>query len=88
MSSAISIQCPHCQATLKLKNRKAVGKKVPCPKCKQPFVVKPLPEAEDEDDFLGDVDSFDEDYGEPEQGNGGSSLPPVSGRRFRPVRRR
>jgi len=78
MSIAISIQCPHCQVTLKLKNRKAIGKKLPCPKCKQPFVVKPL--SEDEDDFVGNVDSFDEDYGEPE-GNGGNSPSPVLGRR-------
>ena len=59
MPDLISTQCPKCKATLKLKSRKAVGKKVPCPKCKQPFVVKPLPEPEDDDDFFGNVDSLD-----------------------------
>jgi predicted Zn finger-like uncharacterized protein len=81
MAGALSIQCPHCQATLKLKNRKAIGKKVPCPKCKQPFVVKPLPEPDAEDDFLGDVDSFDDDYGAPEEAYGETARPPVSGPR-------
>ena len=66
MPDLISTQCPKCKATLKLKNRKAIGKKVTCPKCKQPFVVKPLPEPDDDDDFLSNVDSLDEDYAAPE----------------------
>jgi hypothetical protein len=81
MADLISIRCPKCKAKLKLKNRSAIGKKVPCPKCKQPFVVKPLPKPEDEPDFLSELDSFDEDYGLPDEDYGGPALPPIPGRR-------
>jgi hypothetical protein len=58
MSEAITVQCPACKASLKLKSRSAVGKKVPCPKCKKPFVVKaPPPESEDELAFLNASES-------------------------------
>ncbi|HEY2250829.1 MAG TPA: hypothetical protein VGH74_07195, partial [Planctomycetaceae bacterium] len=50
MSEAITVFCPSCKASLKLKNRSAVGKRVPCPKCKKPFVVK-APAAEEDDDM-------------------------------------
>lgn len=53
MSTQFAITCPHCSATLKLKNSSFVGKKVPCPKCKQPFVVEQPPE----DEFLADDDN-------------------------------
>ncbi len=49
MSEAITVFCPSCKASLKLKSRSAVGKRVPCPKCKKPFVVKAPAEAEDDD---------------------------------------
>ena len=52
MSDAISVECPQCHAKLKLKSRSAVGKKVPCPKCKKPFVVTAPPDDEDELGFL------------------------------------
>jgi len=58
MSEAITVKCPACKASLKLKSRSAVGKKVPCPKCKKPFVVKaPPPESEDELSFLNASES-------------------------------
>ncbi len=47
MSEAISVQCPKCLAKLKLKNRSAVGKRVPCPKCKTAFVVESPAESDD-----------------------------------------
>lgn len=50
MSDAITVKCPACKSSLKLKSRSAVGKRVPCPKCKKPFVVK-SPPAEEEDDM-------------------------------------
>lgn len=53
MSTQLAISCPHCAATLKLKNNSFVGKKVPCPKCKKPFVVEQPPE----DEFLADDDN-------------------------------
>ena len=54
MPSPISIQSPHRLQALKLKIRKPRGRKVPCPKCKTPFVLEE-PETE-EDDF----DAFDD----------------------------
>lgn len=52
MSDAISVECPQCHAKLKLKNRSAIGKRVPCPKCKKPFVVAAPPDDEDSNAFL------------------------------------
>lgn len=73
MPSPIEIQCPNCSKTLKLKNDSAVGKKVPCPKCKKPFVIE-LPQADDdefvEDDMelLDDFDDMDDDdFGDPDE---------------------
>lgn len=67
MSTQLAISCPHCAATLKLKNNAFVGKKVPCPKCKKPFVVEQPPEDEflagDDNDF-GAMDSDDADVDE------------------------
>ncbi|MEE3286388.1 MAG: hypothetical protein VX311_17540, partial [Planctomycetota bacterium] len=64
MPAPIEVHCPECQATLKLKNRDAVGRKVPCPKCKQPFVIE-LP-ADDELEVIDDFDDFDDfdEFGE------------------------
>jgi len=60
MSERITVRCPKCKAQLKLKNRKAVGKKVPCPKCSRPFVVTPL---DDFDDAETESTSSDQDSG-------------------------
>ena len=73
MPAPIEVHCPECQATLKLKNRDAVGRRVPCPKCSQPFVIE-LPEEDEfevledfsEVDEFGEFDEFDEgdDFGD------------------------
>ena len=66
MSSPLAVSCPHCGAGLKLKNNSFVGKKVPCPKCKKPFLVEEPPE----DEFLAEDDDFgamDEPEDEPEE---------------------
>lgn len=39
MVDPLSIKCPHCEASFKIKNRSAFGKKVKCPKCESPFVI-------------------------------------------------
>lgn len=48
MANPITVQCPECQAKLKLKSRKSVGRKVGCPKCQHKFVLS-LPPEEDLD---------------------------------------
>jgi len=52
MSEPFSVSCPKCRAKLKLKSQAAVGKKIACPKCSTPFVVKPPKPAEEELSFL------------------------------------
>jgi len=62
MSEPVWIECPHCDSRLKLKNRNIVGKKVPCPKCKEPFRIEVPPESEAElEAFEDDFESFDHD---------------------------
>lgn len=64
MPTLVQIQCPHCQALMKLKSRDPLGKKVPCPKCKNPFVAKekvakPKPKPKPKDEF-DEFDDFEE----------------------------
>ena len=68
MSTPLAVSCPNCGAGLKLKSKTFVGKKVPCPKCKKPFLVEEPPEDEfmAEDDF-GGGDDFQEEEEEEEQ---------------------
>ncbi len=63
MSTPLAVSCPHCGAGLKLKNNNFVGKKVPCPKCKKPFLVEEPPEDEflSEDDDFGAMDDMEEE---------------------------
>ncbi|QDU40029.1 hypothetical protein Mal4_43830 [Maioricimonas rarisocia] len=56
--AAITVHCSHCGAGLKLKDRSKLGKKVACPKCKQPFVLTASDDAgDDEWDDLGSMQS-------------------------------
>lgn len=57
MSTAVSIRCPHCQRKLKIEDRKVLGKKVKCPGCSRPFVVRDP--AEDEEVTLRLADEED-----------------------------
>lgn len=40
MAAPIVVACTHCGGNLKLKDASYVGKKIRCPKCQEPFVVK------------------------------------------------
>ena len=40
MSATTSVQCPSCQARLKVKDTSTLGKTIKCPKCHEPFVAK------------------------------------------------
>lgn len=51
---AITVQCSHCGVTLKLKDASKVGKTVPCPKCRKPFVVQAQAPVEEEFDISFD----------------------------------
>lgn len=39
MSEPFTVRCPQCRSKLKLKSSAAVGKEVPCPKCRHRFIV-------------------------------------------------
>ena len=65
MSEPITIECPKCHAKLKLKNSAAVGKKIACPKCAKPFLVKAPRPADSEADFLSVSESDAEDRSPP-----------------------
>jgi hypothetical protein len=66
MSTPLAVSCPNCGAGLKLKSKTFVGKKVPCPKCKQPFVVEEPPEDEFLEDDFGGGDDYQEEEEEEE----------------------
>ena len=49
LSLPLSIPCPNCQRKLKIERREVLGRKVKCPKCQFPFIVRP-PSGEKEDE--------------------------------------
>jgi hypothetical protein len=53
MSEPFAVECGSCFASFKLKDRALIGKKIRCPKCKEPMVVKDATQAA-EDDWLSD----------------------------------
>lgn len=53
MSEPFPVECGSCFASFKLKDRTLIGKKIRCPKCKEPLVVKDAAQAA-EDDWLND----------------------------------
>ncbi len=64
MAVPFSARCPSCDARLKIQNPAAVGKKVRCPNCQNPFTVKPPRSSAPQDEFEPDDDFDDyEDYG-------------------------
>ena len=66
-------KCPNCGKTLKLKSESAFGKKTACPRCSEPFMVKPYkkkkakPVVEEPEDEYDDYGSYDDDYGADDQ---------------------
>ena len=54
--AAIKSQCPNCRKILKLKTKAALGKRVPCPQCSEPFIVEEYEQPELVDNFLDDED--------------------------------
>jgi peroxiredoxin len=45
MAQSHSVACPACGASLKVTKESLIGKKVPCPSCKNPFVIQGPPAA-------------------------------------------
>ena len=66
MSAPIICICPNCNKKLKLKNKDKLGKRVPCPGCKEPFIVKAQktkakPKPADDDEWMYE-DEYSDDY--------------------------
>ena len=67
MADPLSITCPHCIASFKIKSTAAVGKKVNCPKCDEPFVIqkptigKPTQPKKKRQKIKPEVDFFEDD---------------------------
>lgn len=69
MSAPFTVACTHCSAKLKLKDRSKVGKKVRCPKCSEPFVIRApkqqKPAEEDDGGFYDDsADEWGDEFGD------------------------
>jgi WD40 repeat protein len=67
-ATSTKIACPNCNRALTVKDRSLLGKKVSCPKCKQPFVAghTARPKASDIPGSQSDADLtslFDEEFG-------------------------
>ena len=82
---SVKTGCPHCGAELKLKSEKSIGRKVPCPKCRTPFVVKALDESavdEEWDDYENDYtdQEYEDAYDDDRSGSSRSSPRSGSGR--------
>src|SRR5690242_18772500 len=58
IQSGFKRECPHCEATVTVRDTSFIGKKIGCPKCKKPFLVGPA-----EEDEAPLVDDEEEDEG-------------------------
>ena len=63
MTQTLRIECPHCSTKLNAKNPAILGKKVKCPKCAEPFVAE-APPPEGDDEFLDNLNSFGDGFGD------------------------
>jgi len=80
---SVKTGCPHCGAELKLKTDKSVGRKVPCPRCSTPFVLKVLDEPAADEEWDEYDDYSEQDYGSAydDYDQGSSSARRFSGKR-------
>lgn len=69
---ALRTQCPHCDKVFSLKNAATLGKKLRCPKCEEPFVVKKYKAPEEQPAEEYDYSYDDEDYEAPADDEGES----------------
>ncbi|MBL6706888.1 MAG: hypothetical protein ISQ06_12305 [Planctomycetaceae bacterium] len=84
MPQPIEVYCPHCESTLKLKNRAVEGRIVPCPRCRKKFRIEiPAQATYDEyeyDAYEEEADAYEE-YEAPRRSNRASSSRAGRGRR-------
>jgi hypothetical protein len=79
----LSVRCPECEASFKLRNRDLIGERIPCPECGVRFTVRPeehavalaepeaipLAEPADSDADLNALEDFDDMDGRPSSRN-------------------
>lgn len=63
MAGPLSVSCPHCEATLKLRSTGSIGKRVACPRCGEMFVVRRPREPDEDVPELDDSELFTDDSG-------------------------
>jgi len=72
VSEPIQLECPHCSAQLRVRDTSILGKRVRCPKCKNPFATPEASYASDEaaahvadedGGFLSGLGSIEDEYG-------------------------
>ncbi|MBX3440934.1 MAG: hypothetical protein KF774_00910 [Planctomyces sp.] len=56
MTSPITVQCPHCNSQMKIRNAAALGRSAPCPRCGEKFVLEELPQDDEFD--LGSLGEY------------------------------
>lgn len=66
MAGPLSVSCPHCEATLKLRSTGSIGKRVACPRCGEMFVVRRPAKSDDDFPELDDSKFFTDDSGSEE----------------------
>ncbi len=69
MAASFVVACSNCSAKLKLKDKSMIGKKVRCPKCSEPFVIKASAKPKSEPTVIVDDGGFYDDPDEDEWGN-------------------
>ncbi len=73
MATSFVVACSNCSAKLKLKDKSMIGKKVRCPKCSEPFVIKASAKSKPESVALDDGGFYDDPEDEWDDEFGGTS---------------
>lgn len=77
---AVQAACPHCHASFRLKSAASVGKKAPCPKCGEKFIIKPTRGRQADEGFAELYDDDDHPRARSRSRRAGSPAPRRSAR--------
>ena len=48
---AVQVSCPHCKSVFSFQNSAPLGKRLPCPRCSEHFIAKPIGSGKTSDAF-------------------------------------
>ncbi len=63
MAEPNQLRCPHCSTRMRVRDPSILGKKVRCPKCKNPFTTPSPDDPTDDDNFLEGLNGLEDEYG-------------------------